>query len=214
MNRETNPKVKAALLSSYGDITQGASGTGQVFLDALESKDLQVRNAALMALQHYKNDPSIMNRVEQFALNAEDIETFRKGVKVLTAITSTEEFSSLVENLMGKETMNRRAIFAIQQLANMGEVEDAVKKASLFMESRFDYEIRSTALKILIQHHQGDWLARAEELLTSFDPRIRYLTVTGFPQDLKAEAREFLQGHIQDEYDARVYFKIERLLNQ
>ncbi|HEX6981969.1 MAG TPA: hypothetical protein VF181_04345 [Balneolaceae bacterium] len=212
MNRETNPKVKAALLSSYGDITKGASGTGQVFIDALESENIQVRDAALMALQNYKNDPSILNRVEQFALNAQGIEAFRKGVKVLTAIASAEEFSNFVENLMARETMNRRAIFAIQQLANMGEVEDAVKKASLFVEPRFDYEIRSTALKILIQHNQGDWLARAKELLNSFDPRIRYLTVTGFQQDPEPEAREFLQEYMQDEYDARVYFKIEQLL--
>lgn len=212
---EPDPKVKAALLSSMADITQGASGTEQMFLDALQSENQDVRNAALMALQNYENNVSVLNRVKSAAQNADDFKLFKKATEVLTTIASQEQFAAFVETITQQDPVGNRAVFAIQQLANMGNVDEAVQRASLFTGEQFRYEIRRRALEILIQHdHAPDnWLSRAEELLEDADPRIRFLTVEGLERNQNEEVRSYLSEQILDEYDARVHQRMERVIS-
>lgn len=213
LNSETDPKVRAALLSSFADITQGAAGTEQTFLDATKSENRQIRNAALMALQNYKDNPAVFSRVENLALNG-DMEMFKNATKVLTAIAGPDQFQGFVESVAQQDTTGQRSIFAIQQLANMGQINQAVKMATLFTDDEQSYDIRSTALGILIQHDHTptDWLTRADQLLADSDPRIRYLTILGLQRNLNPKVTEYLKDYIQDEYDQRVYQKIEQLI--
>lgn len=215
MNREEDPKVKAALLSSLADITNGASGTEQTFLDALQSDHEAIRNAGLMAMQNYKESPSILNRVQSVAQNADGFEMFKKATQVLTVIASQEQFAGFVESVAQQDTLGQRSIFAIQELANLGAVDEAVKRANLFTGDQYSYGVRSRALQILIQHDHApaDWLSRAEELLSDADPRIRFWTVEGLEQNKNAEILDFLNERIQDEYDARVYQVIEQAIS-
>lgn len=210
MSRNLEPEVQAALLSSYADITNGASGTEETFLDALDSDHRVIREAGLMALQNFKGNSKVMNQVEQLALNAGDYKFYKKATQVLVAISSPAQFESYTESIIQQENAGKRPIFAIQQLANMGEVEAAVEKADLFTSDNYSYTIRSMALEILIQHDHAStsWLTRAEELLDTSDPRIRYLVISGLTRQESDEVRNFLSEYRQDEYDERVYQKI------
>jgi aminopeptidase N len=214
LSKETDPKVRGALLQSLADITQGAAGTQETFLEALDSDSQPVRNAALMALQNYKENAQVLDRVQQLAENTADEELFRKATQVLMTITSAEEFTSFVDGITQQDTVGTRSIFAIRQLANMGSVDEAVAKADLFTGSEFDYPIRSAALDILIQYDAtpSDWLSRAKSLLESSDPRIRFLVIEGLQRNKNQEITDFLSAYIQDEYDARVHQKVGQLL--
>lgn len=214
MDGELEPEVRAALLSSLADITQGAAGTEQQFLDALESDSRKIRNAALMGLQNYKGNASVTKKIESLAQNADDFDMFKKATKILMTIASEKQFENFVTTLT-QNTFGERSFFAIQQLANMGQVEQAVKRASLFIGDEYSYGSRRRALGILMQYNDSssDWLSRAENLLNDSDPRIRYLTVEGLERNLNSEITEFLSNYIPDEYDARVYYKTKQLLN-
>ena len=74
--------------------------------------------------------------------------------------------------------------------------------------------MRERALNILIQHDHtpSDWLSRAEKLLADADPRIRFLAVRGLERNKNQEVLDFLNEHIQDEYDARVYQRIKQVI--
>lgn len=215
LNREQAPKVRAALLSSLADITNGASGTEQTFLDALKSNHRAIRDAALMGLQNYKNNSQVIQRVQRLAENADNFELFRKATQVLTAAASQQDFQSFAEGVTQRDSVGHRSIFVIQELANRGDVDEAIEKASLFTESDYSYEVRSRALQILIQHDHAptDWLSRAKNLLQTSDPRIRLLVVRGLERNRNGEITDFLAGYIQDEYDARVHQKIEQVLD-
>jgi hypothetical protein len=214
MSRELEPEVRAALLSSYADITNGATGTETTFLDALKSDNQEIRDAGLMALQNYKDNSQVQSQVEQLAENAGSFEFYQKAVQVLVAIASPDQFSMVAERITQQDTVGKKSIFVIQQLANIGEVEEAIKRAGLFIGDEYRYDIRSTALKVLIQHDHApsNWLTRGENLLDTSDPRIRFLVIQGMEKNQNGEIRNFLSDYIQDEYDARVYQKIEQLL--
>ena len=215
MNRELEPEVRAALLSSLAAITDGAEGTEQTFIDALQSGNPHIRDAGLMALQNYKKDnESIRNRVTAVARKADSFGLFRKATQVLTAISSQQQFAGFVETVTSQDTVGKQSIFAIQELANMGNVEQAVQQAGLFTDSDYRFDIRRRALEILIQHDHApsNWMSRAEELLDDPDPRIRFLTVAGLERNKNQEVISFLNDYLPDEYDARVYRRIQQFV--
>lgn len=214
MKKDLEPEVRAALLGSLADITNGAAGTEETFLEALKSNSRQIRNAGLMALQNYKGSTTVFDRVQSEVRNAETFDFFKRAVKVLMTISSEEQFASFAESVTQQDSDGRESIFVIQQLANMGGVEEAIAKAELFISDDYRYEIRSMALEILINHDHtpADWISRADELLKTPDPRIRYLVVRGLQRNKNDEVKNFVRDHIQDEYDARVYYKMSSLL--
>lgn len=215
MKRDLDPEVEAGLLLSLADITDGASGTEQVFLDALKSDHQVVREAGLMALQHYPQNSTVVNTVRAVAQRADELPMFKKATQVLTVVMAEESFSGFVESVVQADTVGTRSIFSIRQLANVGQTEDGVEEANMFAERQYSYDIRSAALQILIQHDRAatNWLTRGQELLEEADPRIRFLVVRGMEQNMNGEIREYLMDYRQDEYDARVYHKIEQVLN-
>ena len=216
MSNETEPKVRAALLHSLADITNGATGTEQTFLDALDSNAESIRDAALMALQNYQDNDAVRNRVQGLAQNADSFGLFGKATEVYSTLASAEQFRSFAEGVIQQDSTGHRAIFVIQQLANMGEVEEAVGKAGLFATDEYSYEVRQMALNVLVQHDHtpADWLARAKSLLDTSDPRIRFLVVQGLARNQNQEVTDFLSDYMQDEYDARVYRAITQVISQ
>ena len=214
LNQEQEPAVKAALLSSFAQITNGASGTEQVFLDAVSSNDEQVRLAALIALQNYPENESAVSSIKSFATSAESLNDFRNAAKIYSSVADTSAFEGFVNTMVQQDTSGFKAIYAIQELANLGGTEQAVTLAQYYTSDVYDYSIRASALAILIQHDKAteDWRRRAEELLNDADPRIRYLTVLGLPKITGLNPADALEGYLQDEYDARVYAAMEKVL--
>ncbi|WP_445664745.1 hypothetical protein [Fodinibius sp. AD559] len=214
MKRDLEPEVEAGLLLSMADITDGASGTEQVFLDALKSDHEVIREAGLMALQNYPQNSTVINTVQAVGQRADKLQMFKKATEILTVVMAEESFSGFVESVVKADTVGHRSIFAIKQLANVGKTEDAVEQANLFTESQYSYDIRSAALQILIQHDHAasDWLSRGQELLQEADPRIRFLVIRGMEQNINDEIRQFLMDYRQDEYDARIHQKIKDIL--
>ncbi len=213
MNRDLEPEVQAALLRSMAQITRGASGTEQVFVDALKSENQNIREAALTALQNYPQNENIIRSVENATHNAEDMKFFQKANKTLTAIVDSERYRSFVSQMVKSDTAGFRAIYATRELANMGETDIAVKQAALYLDSDFDYGVREAAMEILIQndHTPADWLSRADDLLRDKDPRIRYLLVQGLNNVQDDEVREMIEVWIHDEYDARVHRAMQKM---
>jgi hypothetical protein len=216
MSKETEPAVRAALLRSFADITSGATGTEQVFLEALANENEAIRNAALMSLQNYEGNKQVSSRVQSVAQNAETFMFFRKATEVYTTLASAEQFRNFAEGVSQQDSTGHRAIFVIQQLANIGEVEEAVGQASLFATEEYSYQVRRMALDILIQHDHtpSDWLARAKNLLDTADPRIRFLVIRGLARNQNQEVTDFLSSYSQDEYDARVHKHIQQVLDE
>lgn len=214
MNRELEPEVKAALLSSFGAITDGASGTEQVFLDALNSNSKVVQQAGLSVLQNYPDNKPIQQSVRQYAERADSLPVFKNATRVLSAIADSTVLEDFVSNMVRTDTAGHKAIFAIRELANSGNIDKAVRQAEFYISDVYDYDVRSTALKILLQHDHtpADWKTRTRELLADSDPRIRYLTVKGLPMITGFEYKELLDTLILDEYDQRVFLAMEQVL--
>lgn len=206
MGSDPHPRVRAALLLSLADITGGAAGTEQQFLDALDSDSPEIREAAMMALQNYPGSEPVRTRVESLAMEADEGTFYRNAVRVLSSISSREQLNDFTTRVIRSDTLGRKAIFAIGLLSGAGATGQAVDYAEHYTVPRFSYDVRSRAIRLLTQFDRAaaDWVPRAKELLGDRDPRIRYLAVQALASFGSGEARELLQNHLAEEYDARV----------
>lgn len=206
---DPSPRVRAALLSSLAEITGGASGTEQRFLDALGSPHPEVRRAALTALRNYPGNADVRARVERFALNRERKEMFRDAARVLGSISATDELSSFTDRVVESDTSGQRAMVAVGLLADAGATERAVAYADQYLSPLFSYEVRARAIRLLSRFDRAaaDWVNRAETLLDDPDPRVRYLAARALGSFDDPEARKLLEAEMADEYDARLRFK-------
>lgn len=215
LDQETNPKVKAALLSSFGDITNGASGTETVFLDAVRNENKDIQLAGLYVLQKYKDNEQVEEVVRNYTIQADSIPVFKSAARILSSMADSSEYEAFVSEVVRTDTAGHKAIFAIQVLANTGDIDKAVRQAEFYISDVYEYDIRSAALRILIQHDRdaGSWETRVNELLADPDPRIRFLTVKGLSNIDGFSYIDMLETIMQDEYDERVFKAMEQALN-
>lgn len=215
MSQELDPGIRAPLLSSFGDITGGASGTEQVFLDALRSDNEEMQKAGLFVLQNYSGNEQVQQAVRQYATRADSLPMFKDATRVFFSLADSAALNSFVSEVVKTDTAGYKAIFTIQELANAGNVDRAVKQAEFYISEVYDYPVRSKALHILLQHERSpeSWRTKAGELLKDVDPRIRFLTVRGLINIDGIDYEEMFGVIIQDEYDQRVYEAMKEVLS-
>jgi hypothetical protein len=208
LESDVDPKVRAGLLLSLADITQGATGTEQTFVEALQSDYSSVQKAGLTALQNYAGNTDIVSRIQRFTMDAEQTSLFKQGLTTLSEMMSSEELTTFIGDITQQDTVGERSLLAIEHLANQGPAENVVDEVSPFLDGSYDYTIRKKALQILIEHDTSaeSWLARGKESLTNAaDPRIRYWVIKGLLKHQNAATSSFLEEYAADEYDQRVH---------
>lgn len=207
-----DPRVHAALLTSLAEITQGAAGTEQMFLNALDNEHPEIQKAALGALQYYPDNADILNAVRNMTANTDDPSLFQQGVAVMSDIAGEEEMQQFFTEIVQQDTVGHRSLAAINQLLEMGQT-DLLSETDQFLEDTYEYDVRAEAFEILVEHDDNsqNWLDRGKEFLNeSPDPRIRYLAVRGLLEHQSPDIQSFLEEYQPDEYDARVYGLIQR----
>lgn len=210
------PEVKAALLKSLGAITNGAEGTEQVFLDRLNADNPDIRQAGLMALVRYEGSDRVRKAVESFTLESDSLPTYRKSLKVLSAISDTSTFDGFIRQIVSSDTSGHRAVYAIKEWADMGRSDRAVRQVEFYISDTYDFPVRKAALQVLMQHDHTpeNWRKRAQKLLNDIDPRIRFLTVRALSKVNGLSPNEILSSHMDEEFDARVYRLMERVMKE
>lgn len=204
MNREMEPRVEAALLRSYGKITAGAEGTQQRFLEALNSENKAVREAALEVVNNYQGS-SITERLRTYSQNEKDAELSDRALNLYMQRIDSSAALEFTNTLVQEDTAGTKAIVAIEGLAEAGNPTQAVKLASFYIEPVYAYRVRKQALQVLIEYDRSaeSWAERVKMLLGDLDPRIRYLAVTNI-ENIPGADRETISAQLANEYDARV----------
>lgn len=213
MNKDQKPKVEAALIASFADITDGATGTQQVFLDAIGSQHNAVKLAGLHGLANFSGDSTIASRVKRIADNSTSMNMYKEAVPVLQSLLSEEEFAEYAKEVSQKDTAGRKSIVLLE-IAAKGGNEEAIGQAESFINDSYNYVIRQRALMLLMKYDDSSeaWNARAKRLLNNADPRIRFLTVKGLIRNGNSKTTEMIRKRMPDEYDARVRRLMNRLL--
>lgn len=211
---ESDSGVYSEIVRTLSYVTDGASGTAQLFLDRTGSgKPKSVRIEAVRALGSYPGNDMVISRLQSLLRSAESANLREEAIHSLAAVTDFERFTTITESMIVQETVLDEVPLLLESLAAKGGEERSVQLAETFLSSEFPYHVRSRALTHILsldQSQQG-WERRIETLMTDRDPRVRYISVEGL-QYLSSETREgIVTARLAEEFDERVHRAIVRV---
>lgn len=211
LRTEENEKVRAALYGTLSDITGGDSGTEQTFLNLVNSDDEAIRVTAIRALANYPGNESASSVVRNILRSSTSDTVFKASLNTYQAIASPEDLLSVVNQLEQNEQNDRKAIQILKSVSSRDTTGQALNLADQYIQGRYPYAIRNTALKLLIAHQQQAdyWMQELEPLLADRDPRIRFLALDALKNLSEDEAAGLLEVRAKEEFDSRILKKIE-----
>jgi len=204
---ETSSEVKAEILETLRMVTEGASGTAQLFLERVgQDQSQEVRMTAIRALGAYRGNDRVAQTLQSIIQATEVDELKVAAIESLADITDTEMFGSVVESLVVRETVLTHVPVLLEALRGKGAIEKAVQLSDTFLSAEFPYSVRVGALSVLLNsdESQEGWLDRLNALLSDIDPRIRYRAVEGLEYVPSAERNQLIDARLMEEYDERV----------
>ncbi|REL24109.1 hypothetical protein DYD21_20075 [Rhodohalobacter sp. SW132] len=211
---ESDADVYAEILRTLSFVTDGASGTSDMFLSRTRSDHPErVQIEAVRALSSYGENDMVISRLQSIIRSSENETMRREAIHSLAAITDLDRFTTITESLIVQESTLYEVPLLLETLSSKGGEERAVQLADTFLSTEFPYELRSRSLQLILdldQSQQG-WENRIDDLITDRDPRIRYLAVGGLQHLSDEKIRELLDVRKTEEFDLRVYRGLEEL---
>ena len=207
IRNESSSDVKAELLETLLMVTEGASGTAQLFLERVgQDQPETVRIAAIRSLAAFTGNENVIQTLQSIIQSADTEELKVTAIKSLAAITDTEQFGTIVESLAVRESVLSQVPVLLESLAEKGAVEQAVQLSDTFLSAEFPYNVRSGALTVILTTDQSQegWANRLDVLLTDGDPRIRYRAVAGLQFLTEDDRNNLIDVRLIEEYDERI----------
>ncbi len=211
---ESDPEVKAALLGAMAEITNGASGTQQQFLDELNNSDASIQSAAIEALVNYPEDEMVASALRNKVLRAQESMMFMKAFGVYAQVAKVEDIVSLAQRLQRVDTTGAKVLEVIQQSSDVDTTGTYISLTEEYISNTYPYSIRKQALGLLmdLDTNEESWASRMEELSKDRDPRIRYAALEAIKWLPVSESFNVLSSLEREELDARVLNRIKELL--
>ncbi len=212
LQMESNPEVYAEIIRSMGNLTRGASGTDEQFIqNSSVNQSRVVQLAAVEALANYPENQRVIARLRTIINQTEFRDIRQAAIYSLYEVTTVTDFSNAVQNFVTSEAVLNDVPLLLELLAEKGERETAVEIASTFVEPEFSYTTRKGALDIMIRYDQSpaNWNERLPKLLSDSDPRIRYHSADALQRLSSQQRSRIISDRIDDEFDARVRQKLQ-----
>lgn len=207
IRNETSSEVKAEILETLRMVTEGASGTSQLFIERVGQDQPQtVRLTAVRALGAYQGDDRVIQTLQSIIRSAEADELKIAAINSLADVTDRETFGSITESLVVRETVLMQVPVLLESLRDKGALEQAVQLSDTFLSAEFPYTVRVGAMDVILNSDSSreGWANRLDTLLSDNDPRIRYRAVAGLEFMAPDERSQLIDTRLLEEYDERV----------
>ncbi len=213
---EENPEVRAELLLTMAKITDGATGTEQMFINSLSSDDLEIKRASLTALTNYPGNDMVISSIRSNVLRAQNEEIFKLALTSFAEVVTGEELISLARRLQRIDSTGFKTLTILENYPDPDTSSVFVSIAEDYLTNSYSYSIRKKALQFLIINDSNpeNWKGRLINLLEDRDPRIRYESLSGYRLFRASEAFDILSSVERNEFDARVLIKVDNLLEK
>jgi hypothetical protein len=213
LETEGEPEVRAAMLATLGEITRGASGTEQNFLEQLSSDNLATRLSAIKALADYPGNEQVRYAVRNTLISAELDTVFSTALNTYSKLAEADDLISLTERLDRSGDADK-AINVLQVAVQTDTTRESVSIADRIALGEYPYSIKKQALNILLTHEKNQkyWNQTIEMLMADRDPRIRFQALDAVKYLSSKKTVDVLNDRMREEMDPRVSNKIREIL--
>ncbi|MDX1590613.1 MAG: HEAT repeat domain-containing protein, partial [Balneolaceae bacterium] len=212
IQREENVSVQSQILQTLSQVTKGASGTEQFFLQRLNnSYPDSIRIASIESLSAYPNNDQVVSRLRSVLYEADSGIVRRAAIETLFQVTEPDAFLNIMENVITEERALEEVPFILNKIAEKERQEAAIRFAETFITDNFPYQVRKGVLDLLFEYDrsQEDWTNRVQSLLFDKDPRIRFYSADALKLINQEEAESLQNLRLSEEYDERVRRKLQ-----
>jgi hypothetical protein len=211
LHKDPSPDVKVAVIHSLAEITNGASGTDQLFLKQLDSNNEKVKKAVIQALANYPGNDSAMMAVRGI-INRSDVSPQLKRTALMTMqkINNGSEFRSFAKKFMSVDTTHIYTITVLNALIENGDTTYVDSLANSYLNPGYPYNLRKMSLNFVkkFDHNEQNWYTRVGTLIQDNDPRIRYIAWSLYKRLKKTQVAKLIKEQLPEEEDLRVHDKI------
>lgn len=212
---ETDAEVKAALSQTLSQITKGASGTEETFLENVRSEDLGLRLAGLKALASYPDDEGVRSAVRGILLRTKLDTVFNTALTTYKKLAGNDELLSLAERLSKEEQKDLEVLEVLSAAAQSDTSDQAVMMISGFLSASYPFDVRKLALDLMIEYEEDPnvWEQYLSSLMNDRDPRIRYHALDAIKRVSAKNTVELLVDRIREEMDPRVRSRLQKMMS-
>lgn len=214
IRNEEEGAVKAEILQTLSMVTDGASGTADLFLERVgDDQPEAVRIQAIQALRSYEGNDRVINGLQSILVSEDPAALKVPAIESLAQITTADQFAGIVESVVTRERVLNQVPQLLEALAETGEAVKAVELSETFLSAEFPYHVRAGVLQLILSQDESQqgWGNRIEDLISDRDPRIRFMAVQGL-QYVDDELREnLIQTRRIEEFDERVARALDKL---
>ena len=214
LKKAKEPAVRAAIIQSLGKLTSGATGTSQIFMDALSDSSDSVRAAAAVALERYPGNEQVISTLQHLVLNSSNSVQIRsKAISSLQQVDQANNFLSFVKDLVKNKKAEAMGDAILPELVQNGDTTAALALARRYTTEPGPFPVRWQSFHLLEKYSNlvTDWTGIIEKMIQDNDPRIRFL---GWKNSNKLAAnvqKAMIETFAPDENDARVINVIRSL---
>ena len=204
---ESEAKVKAEIIKTLSGVTDGASGTSDLFLDRTGSNQpMGVRIESLRALAAYDQNERVISSLRSLIRSTGKPDIRKEAIQSLAEVTDLDQFTNIAESMIVEESVLYQVPLFLEIMAQKGSQERVVRLSETFLSKEFPYEVRSRALQLILDYDrsQRGWEERIENLIDDPDPRIRYISTRGLEYLSDEKRAEIIDARIIEEFDERV----------
>ncbi|HCD52752.1 MAG TPA: hypothetical protein DEQ34_09915 [Balneolaceae bacterium] len=210
---EEVPEVKAELLLALAQITNGAIGTEELFINELSNSSEDIEVAALTALRKFPENEWVSSSVRSKILNTESELVFKTALSTYKELADTEALTSLVDRIRRNDTTGIKTLGILSEVITPENSEEFIPIGEAYLDYDFPHTTREEALTFLLKNDYSEerWKTRLNDLSEDNDPRIRFVSLNGATKLSKSAALLYLNTIIGNEFDIRIYSKAEEL---
>jgi hypothetical protein len=206
MHKVKEPSVRAALIQSLGKLTSGATGTSQIFMDALSDSSDSVRAAAATALGRYPGNADVTNSLQQQVLSDKSMVIRKRAIQSLQQVDQANHFLSFVKDLVKNDMAESMGDVILPELVQNGDTTAALALAKRYVTESGPFPIRRQSFRLLKKYSNmvSDWTPIIENMIQDNDPRIRFMGWKYSNKLAPNVQNAMIESYAPDENDARV----------
>lgn len=208
---EESGTVIAEVLRAMSEITDGASGTDERFMQFAGSNyAMNIRIAAVEALSKYDGNERVLSRLQSIVRQETDKTLKQKALRSVSEIVEPQRFANISESFISQGTVTDQISYLLGILAEKGAGERAVEIADQALSQNLSAQEKQEIVNFLISVDQSpeNWENRLGELLQNPHPGVRIAAAEAIDKLSANERESLVETALPDEFDERVRRKL------
>jgi hypothetical protein len=214
LRSEESDMVIAEVLRSMSEITDGASGTDERFMQFAGSNyAMNIRLAAIEALSNYDGNERVISRLQNIIRQESSDSLQRTALQSLSKIVDTQRLAGITGQFIGGNQIPDHIPFLLHTLAENGVGEQAVELADKALEWNTPYDVTREIIRFLMDTDESsvNWQNRLSELMSNPHPGVRLAAAEALLKLSAGSRSEFIDTVLPNEFDERVRRKLRDL---